>query len=116
MDYHPVENCMLSSVVSISKELLNILKNINGYMIMTESTPLPIVNLYKTPKTLGPDRLSNAVAGAFLFPKKNVLIVDTGTCIKYDFINKNREYCGGSISPGLAMRYRALHEFTGKLP
>lgn len=77
---------------------------------------LPIRNLYESPQTLGTDRIANAVAGNYLFPKQPVVIIDAGTCIKFDFVNKNNEYFGGSISPGIDMRFRALHEFTGRLP
>ena len=62
------------------------------------------------------DRIA-LVAGAVLkFPNKNVLVIDAGTCITYDFIDANNNYYGGAISPGLKMRYKALHEFTEKLP
>ncbi|MDQ3192959.1 MAG: type III pantothenate kinase, partial [Bacteroidota bacterium] len=71
---------------------------------------------YLSPETLGKDRLA-AVAGASLvFPNVNVLVIDAGTCIKYDFINNKSEYLGGGISPGIKMRYAALNNFTQKLP
>ena len=57
-----------------------------------------------------------AVGAANLFPRNYVLVVDCGTCIKYDFINRRAEYKGGSISLGIEMRFNALHNFTGKLP
>jgi type III pantothenate kinase len=74
------------------------------------------VNKYDSPETLGKDRLAAAVAGNHLFPNQNVLVIDAGTCIKYDFINAQAEYLGGAISPGLQMRFNALHIFTEKLP
>lgn len=79
-------------------------------------TPLPITNRYLTPETLGTDRLANACGGAFLYPNKPVLTIDTGTCLKFDFVNAQTQYLGGSISPGLQMRLQAMHTFTGKLP
>jgi len=83
--------------------------------ILTNKSKLPFRSEYKSPETLGPDRLA-AVAGAFLhFPGEEILIIDTGTAITYDFLSGNR-YKGGTISPGLTMRFRALHKFTSKLP
>jgi len=80
------------------------------------STLLPITLNYKTLETLGKDRIALAVAAAQLYPHKNVLIIDAGTCITYDFIDKHKEYQGGSISPGIQMRFKALNTFTDKLP
>ena len=107
---------MLSSVVHLDPSLQKAFRNIDGFGLLSQKTKLPLKNRYLTPATLGNDRLANAVAGAFLFPKKNVLIVDIGTCIKFDFINSKNEYMGGSISPGMEMRFKSLHHFTGKLP
>ncbi len=69
-----------------------------------------------TPETLGADRLAGIVGASKLFPAKNVLVIDMGTCIKYDFLSQKREYAGGSISPGLNMRLKALHDYTERLP
>ncbi|MDQ3050093.1 MAG: type III pantothenate kinase [Bacteroidota bacterium] len=77
---------------------------------------LPIRVLYKTPETLGHDRLSNVCAAWSLYPNRNCLVIDMGTCIKYDFISAEGTYQGGSISPGLAMRYKSLTRFTTQLP
>ena len=112
----PIKNSMLSSVVEVKKPILNALNKLPHLKKLTASTSVPVKNLYEPPATLGKDRLANAIAGAFLFPGKNVLIIDVGTCIKYDFINSKKEYLGGSISPGLQMRFKSLHQFTGKLP
>lgn len=112
----PIEYCALSSVVTIPGPLLKYLKSIPHFINLSATTPLPLINKYKTPETLGSDRIANAVAGGFLFPEKNVLIIDAGTCIKYDFVNNKNQYLGGSIAPGMEMRFKALHQFTGKLP
>lgn len=83
---------------------------------LSPSTPLPFHNTYSTPQTLGMDRAA-AVAGAqALFPAQACLVVDMGTCITYDFITAGGAYIGGSISPGLQMRAKAMHAFTAKLP
>lgn len=85
-------------------------------IILSHTTNLPIQLNYYTPETLGNDRIANAVACSVLYPNKNVLVIDAGSCITMDFIDKNKVYQGGRISPGLEMRYRSLHEFTAKLP
>lgn len=83
---------------------------------ITHQTPLPFKLFYKTPQTLGIDRIA-ATAGAWeYFPAANLLIIDTGTCITYDFISGDGHYQGGGISPGPELRFRSLHEFTTGLP
>ena len=77
---------------------------------------LPVRNGYKTPQTLGQDRIANACAAWKFNPDKNTLTIDLGTCIKYDFVDETGLYHGGAIAPGLAMRYKALTRFTGQLP
>lgn len=84
-------------------------------ILFNHELPVPLTNHYESPKTLGIDRLANAIAAANI-SEKNALIIDVGTCIKYDFVRYPRIYEGGSISPGMELRYRAMHEFTGKLP
>ncbi len=71
---------------------------------------------YQSPETLGQDRLANACAIQKLSPEGRKVSIDLGTCIKFDYVNEEGKYLGGSISPGLRMRYEALHHFTGKLP
>jgi type III pantothenate kinase len=83
--------------------------------ILTYQSKLPFKIEYETPETLGPDRIAS-VAGAFsLFPGKKVLIIDTGSAVTYEYLS-GKTYKGGNISPGLSMRFRALHKFTRKLP
>lgn len=85
-------------------------------IIMDHLTPTPLINLYQSPESLGPDRIAAAVCGASMFPAKNVLVVQAGTCITYEMVSKNNEYLGGSIAPGIDMRLKALNTFTSKLP
>lgn len=85
-------------------------------LIFKSSTKIPLINLYQSVATLGSDRLSAAIASYYLHPNCNVLTIDAGTCIKYNFTNSNNEYLGGAISPGIRMRFEALQEFTSKLP
>jgi type III pantothenate kinase len=83
--------------------------------VLSGKSKLPFKNEYETPETLGTDRIA-AVAGAFLlFPGKKVLLIDAGSTVTYDSLS-GKTYKGGNISPGLSMRFRALHKFTGKLP
>lgn len=83
--------------------------------LLTAATPLPLKNNYQTPETLGHDRLANAAAIHHLSNGKNALAIDCGTCLKFDLVI-NGAYIGGSIAPGLKMRFSALHNFTGNLP
>ncbi|MDG2227333.1 MAG: type III pantothenate kinase [Flavobacteriales bacterium] len=108
-------NVILSSVreVSFTNDVLNLFSD---SLLLTTKTHLPITNTYKTPETLGNDRIANAVGAFTAFPNQNTLTIDLGTCIKFDFINANNEYLGGSISPGLKMRFNALHTLTDNLP
>lgn len=92
------------------------LRNHPRFLHLDYSTKIPIVNKSTTPKTLGMDRLAAVVAAGALFPKKNVLTIDSGTCITYDILTKDGVYLGGSISPGLNMRFKSLHQQTSKLP
>ncbi len=110
-----IEYSLISSVVPINSSLKILLKK---YRIkeFSPATKIPLKNLYTTPKTLGKDRLANAIAAAFLFPDENVLVIDAGTCIKYDLVESSGKYRGGNISPGLNMRFIAMHQLTGKLP
>ncbi|SHK15764.1 type III pantothenate kinase [Hymenobacter psychrotolerans DSM 18569] len=80
------------------------------------TTPLPLHNAYATPHTLGADRLAAAVGAAWLRPGHDTLIVDAGTAIKCDLVEGGHTFRGGSIAPGLRMRFEALHKLTGRLP
>ena len=83
---------------------------------LTPDTPVPITNRYRTPGTLGSDRLAAVVGASSLKPGKDLLIIDAGTCITYEVIDARGNYWGGNIAPGMHMRLRALHDFTGRLP
>jgi type III pantothenate kinase len=99
----------------MNPEILSVSSYFNA-SILSEKTNVPIINKYKTPNTLGKDRLAAVVGASFLFPKKDILIFDAGTCLTIDFVNARKEYLGGRISPGIEMRYKALNTFTDKLP
>lgn len=111
-----IEQAIISSVKNTSELQLSKLKELCHLVVIDYKMKLPFVNLYETPSTLGVDRIALVSAAAFQYSSKNVLIIDAGSCITYDFLNNKNQYLGGAISPGLEMRYRALHEFTAKLP
>ena len=83
---------------------------------VTPQTVFPFIIQYKTPQTLGMDRVAGIAAAQYFYPHKNCLVIDAGTCITYDFLSENNQYTGGAIAPGLQMRLKAMHEFTLKLP
>lgn len=116
-NYPPLNQAILSSVAKVDSELLKVLKKDYEYFIeFDHQTAVPIGNLYESKETLGLDRLAAAVGGIFLFPDKELLVIDAGTAITFDLVDKNHHFLGGNISPGLKMRFRALNEFTRKLP
>ena len=84
--------------------------------VFSTSTKIPLTNLYQSASTLGSDRTSASVGAYYLHPNSNVLVIDAGTCIKYNFTNANNEYLGGGISPGIEMKFKAVHQFTSRLP
>lgn len=106
---------ILSSVLNISQtqKITAIFKNC---FLVNNSSKFPINFDYKTPLTLGIDRICNAVASSFLAPNTNVVSIDIGTCIKFDFVDKTKLYHGGSISPGIQLRYKSLNDYTANLP
>lgn len=111
------ESAILSSVVG-EDAILNewIKSNSNEFVQLDHTTPLPIGNLYKTPNTLGKDRIAVCVGANYLQPNQNLLVIDAGTAITYDIVNAENNYVGGNISLGLDMRFKALNTFTKKLP
>lgn len=110
-----IKHWVLSSVKNTQLDLINYPKHIQKHLI-NHQFDFPFINKYKTPETLGIDRMILASGATLLFKNTNRLVVDAGTCITYDWINSRDEYLGGAISPGLRMRYKALNHFTDKLP
>lgn len=114
--YGGFDAAILSSVIEHPEEINQYLKDKTWFLELDALTPVPFVNHYKSPETLGKDRLA-AVAGALShFPGKDILVVDAGTAITYDVVTGGKDYFGGAISPGIDIRFKALHTFTGKLP
>ncbi len=110
------KNAIISTVGKDKKNLTETLSKKMRVLKMSHLLKIPFKNLYATPKTLGVDRIALIAGTHKEFPNKNVLVIDAGTCITYDFINAENEYLGGGISPGIEMRYKALNHFTEKLP
>ena len=114
-EFPDIKYSMVSSVINHSKEIVNILQNKTLCIDLDIDTRLFFNILYKTPETLGKDRIA-AVAGAIaLYPEKPLLVIDAGTCIKYNFVTIKGEFIGGAISPGINMRFKALSVFTDRL-
>lgn len=112
----PVKGGMYCSVMNPRGEVITYLKNTLGLEELTYKTGIPVRNGYATPETLGMDRLAGIVGVWSEFRGKNCLLIDMGTCIKYDVLTADGEYSGGAISPGVRMRYQAMHTFTDRLP
>ena len=110
------KHAIISSVGFLKKSELAKLGSKINLIELNSNTKVPFHNKYLTPKTLGVDRIALVANAALKFPNKNVLVVDAGTCITYDWIDSNGNYFGGAISPGMQMRYNSLHQFTSNLP
>lgn len=114
--YSKAERCLVGSVMGSFHYIADILSDIKGLDCHSTVRPSPLKNLYKNGDTLGSDRLAASVGAYSLYPNKNVLVIDSGTCLKFNFTNEKNEFLGGAISPGLQMRFKALQHFTDKLP
>ena len=112
----PISNTILSNVTLIASDTLKKLQAIVAFSTLSSVTKVPFVNRYKTPKTLGVDRIALVAGAVCEFSAKNVLVIDAGTCITYDFVTAKKDYLGGAISPGIQMRFNSLHHFTANLP
>ncbi|MCF6346832.1 MAG: type III pantothenate kinase [Flavobacteriaceae bacterium] len=113
---HLLKNCIVSSVSKFDTSSFKDDFDFEKIIELNQHTKIPFINKYDTPSTLGVDRIALASAAFTKYPNQNVLVIDAGTCITYDFINVNNEYLGGAISPGIKIRYKALHKFTANLP
>ncbi|HWS00144.1 MAG TPA: type III pantothenate kinase [Prolixibacteraceae bacterium] len=115
--YPGIDQVILSTVSTASQDVLTFLKTkFPCFLELNHQTPVPIEINYLTPGTLGLDRLAAAIGARILFPGHDLLVIDAGTAVTFDLVERNGTFAGGNISPGLRSRFRALHEFTGKLP
>lgn len=117
-DSYDIKIVAVSSVKDISVDFDAYLKERFGdkYLFFSYDTPIPIKNNYSTPKTLGNDRLLDAIAANEIFPSRNILVIDLGSAITVDFVNSDGCFMGGCISPGAKLRFKSLNMFTDKLP
>ncbi|WP_299361436.1 type III pantothenate kinase [Winogradskyella sp.] len=115
-DFPKLKASIISSVGYLSEKQIELIDDDLEVLELNHNTKLPFKNLYKTPETLGVDRMALASASVSQFPDNNVLIIDAGTCVTYDFVTYKNEYLGGAISPGIRLRYEALHNLTANLP
>ena len=116
LQQHKPSKSILSSVINHPVEIENLLQSQTRFHKLSNHSKLPFTIPVGKPETVGADRLAIASAAVFLFPDKNNLVIGLGSCITYNFINQTGELVGGSISPGMEMRFKAMHQFTAKLP
>jgi type III pantothenate kinase len=115
-EFPKLKHAIISSVGRLSEKQIDSIEDDLKTHELNHKTKVPFKNSYKTPKTLGVDRIALASASVNQFPDNNVLIIDAGSCITYDFVTDKNEYLGGAISPGIRLRYQALHNLTANLP
>lgn len=116
-EYPAVEQAIVSSTRGNAESVAEILHRSIPYVMVFHpaTTPVPIGNDYHTPTTLGADRLAAAVGAVEMYPDSDILLIDFGTAITIDYVVDGR-FKGGNISPGVSTRFRALHDYTAKLP
>nr|WP_242926311.1 type III pantothenate kinase [Pontibacter vulgaris] len=110
------DNAIVASVAGKPQTIKARLAVSGSFVELSAQTALPVINKYKTPQTLGADRIAGAAGAHYFFPNRNCLVIDAGTCITYDFTDNQAQYHGGAIAPGLRMKFKALHTFTQRLP
>ncbi len=114
--YQP-EKCAFCSVAGRQPAIEAVLAKMPCPILrVTGETPAPVKVCYRTPATLGADRLAAVVGAVTLKPATDLLVIDAGTCITYDLVDAEGNYLGGNISPGVEMRLEALHTRTAQLP
>ena len=113
---YTVKKAIISSVGKLSSTDQEVMQTLFDTLVLNTDMLLAFDNKYLTPTTLGVDRIALTAAAVTNFPNQNVLIIDAGTCVTYDFVTKKAAYLGGAIAPGLQSRYKALHDYTANLP
>ncbi|MCW3106249.1 MAG: type pantothenate kinase [Segetibacter sp.] len=113
--YQP-QRAILSSVIAHNPAIEEVLAEKTAFHKLSYSSKLPITSPVGKPNTIGADRLAMVVAAVDLFPRQHNLVIGLGTCITYNFVNKYNQFIGGSISPGMEMRFKSLQYYTAMLP
>lgn len=116
LNEHKPERSILSSVIHHSKEIEQLLEAKTTFHLLNHQTKLNFTVPVGKPEQMGADRLALAAAAVHYYPGKNNLVVGLGSCITFNFINKFNQFLGGSISPGMEMRFKSMHEHTAMLP
>lgn len=116
LDKYPIEHSIFSTVSKSYYNIESLLTERYSFIKFDHTTPVPVNNLYQTPETLGKDRVAAIVGAQSLYPDNDLLVIDAGTCVTYDYINEKGDYLGGNISPGLSIRFKALNNYTENLP
>jgi type III pantothenate kinase len=111
-----ISKAVISTVKPVKELWQEVLAQKTSLSYFSFKMAVTVTNHYLTPETLGTDRLAGVMGARHLYPRQNNLVISGGTCITYDWIDANGNYFGGSISPGLKMRYKALHNYTAGLP
>ena len=112
-----IEKAIISSVIVETPELSEAISGLQCPVVrFSNSLQLPLEINYRTPHTLGSDRIAAAVGAWNEAPGRNMLVIDAGSAITIDFVGKDGKYNGGNIAPGIKMRLKALHEYTSRLP
>jgi type III pantothenate kinase len=111
-----LSHVILSSVAKPDTSIIEYFSKKYTFIELNAETPVPFRNQYQSPETLGKDRIAAAAAAKHLFPRQVVMIIDCGTCIKYDMVSAEGIFLGGNIAPGISMRIKAMHHFTARLP
>src|ERR1700759_1797565 len=113
--YKPSKS-ILSSVIDHNAEIETLLASKTKFHKLTDQSKLPFTTPVGKTETIGADRLALVAAAVHFYPKQHNLVIGLGSCITYNFVNKFHEFLGGSISPGLEMRFKSMNQFTAKLP
>lgn len=113
--YRP-DKSILSSVVDHPAAIEELLKSQTRFHKLDHHSKVPITTPVGKPETIGADRLALVVAADHYFPGKNNLVIGLGSAITYNYINRFHQFIGGSISPGMEMRFKSLELLTAKLP
>jgi type III pantothenate kinase len=116
IDKHHPSKSILSSVIDHNPGIETLLAQQTKFHKLNHLTKVAFTTPVGKPDSIGADRLALAAAAVHYYPKKNNLIIGLGTCVTYNFINKYHEFLGGAISPGMEMRFKAMHQFTARLP
>lgn len=116
-DVYSLDKGIYSTVADVDEDLIAYLKEcLSCFIYFDNDVRLPITIKYKTPHTLGKDRIAAVVGAYYLQPNRNILIIDAGTCITYELLEASGSYLGGNISLGMTTRFKALNDYTKKLP